>query len=204
VHELYVAGVLSFLLMMVSGWVQSQSWPRDDCQRIGVQWHSAVARARQANDMVDLSQGTLEGACCERLPNGGSMDGQGSGYSSPAVRDQSDQSCRSCGEDCRNHYPGRRIMDASDCAEHQIARNLTDSQAGAIIDRDTKDSQQFRRLIRDNGTKVIRLPPMSPNLNAYAERFVRSIKDECLNRMIFIGQASLRSGTLNFYYRKAA
>jgi putative transposase len=32
---------------------------------------------------------------------------------------------------------------------------------------------------------------MSPNLNAYAERFVRSIKDECLNRMIFIGQASL-------------
>jgi len=36
------------------------------------------------------------------------------------------------------------------------------------------------------------LPPRSPNLNAYAERFVRSIKDECLNRMIFIGHASLR------------
>ena len=33
---------------------------------------------------------------------------------------------------------------------------------------------------------------MSPNLNAYAERFVRSIKDECLDRMIFVGQASLR------------
>jgi len=33
---------------------------------------------------------------------------------------------------------------------------------------------------------------MSPNLNAYAERFVRSIKDECLNRMTFIGQASLQ------------
>jgi transposase InsO family protein len=57
-----------------------------------------------------------------------------------------------------------------------------------IIDRDTKYSDQFRRLIRDNGTKVIRLPPMSPNLNAYAERFVRSIKHECLNRMIFIGE----------------
>ena len=40
--------------------------------------------------------------------------------------------------------------------------------------------------------KVIRLSPRSPNLNAYAERFVRSIKDECLNRMIFVGQASLR------------
>jgi transposase InsO family protein len=76
----------------------------------------------------------------------------------------------------------------------QIARNVTDSKAGAlhakrylIIDRDTKYSGQFRRVIRDNGTKVIRLPPMSPNLNAYAERFVRSIKDECLDRMIFIG-----------------
>ena len=87
----------------------------------------------------------------------------------------------------------------------QIARNVTDSQAGAlrakrylIIDRDTKYSAQFRRLIRDNGTKVIRLPPMSPNLNAYAERFVRSIKDECLNRMIFVGQASLRRAVAEY------
>ena len=79
------------------------------------------------------------------------------------------------------------------------------TQAGAlhakrylIIDRDTKYSEQFRRLIRDNGTKVIRLPPMSPNLNAYAERFVRSIKDECLNRMIFIGQASLRRAVAEY------
>jgi putative transposase len=83
-------------------------------------------------------------------------------------------------------------------------RNLTDWQAGAlrskrylIIDRDTKYSAQFRRLIRDNGTKVIRLPPRSPNLNAYAERFVRSIKDECLNRMIF-GQASLRRAVVEY------
>jgi putative transposase len=45
---------------------------------------------------------------------------------------------------------------------------------------------------------VIRLPPMSPNLNAYAERFVRSIKEECLNRMIFIGQASLRCTVSEF------
>jgi transposase InsO family protein len=94
----------------------------------------------------------------------------------------------------------------------QIARNVTDSQAGAlhakqylIIDRDTKYSEQFRRLIRDNGTKVIRLPPRSPNLNAYAERFVRSIKDECLNRMIFIGQASLHRAVAEYmdhYHRE--
>ena len=72
----------------------------------------------------------------------------------------------------------------------QIARNMTDAQSGAlhskrylIIDRDTKYSEQFRRLIRDAATEVIRLPPRSPNLNAYAERFVRSIKDECLDRL---------------------
>ena len=87
----------------------------------------------------------------------------------------------------------------------QIARNITDAQSGAlhskrylIIDRDTKYSEQFRRLIRDEGTKVIRLPPRSPNLNAYAERFVRSIKDECLDRMIFVGQASLRRAVAEY------
>jgi len=81
----------------------------------------------------------------------------------------------------------------------QIARNITDAQSGAlhakrylIIDRDTKYSHQFRRLLRESGTNVIRLPPMSPNLNAYAERFVRSIKEECLDRIILVRQASLR------------
>ena len=87
----------------------------------------------------------------------------------------------------------------------QIARNITDAQSGAlhakrylIIDRDTKYSQQFRRLVQDSGTNVIRLPPMSPNLNAYAERFVRSIKDECLDRMIFVGQGSLRRAVAEY------
>jgi putative transposase len=81
----------------------------------------------------------------------------------------------------------------------QIARGLTDEFSGflmgkshLILDRDTKYTAQFRRLIAESRTVVIRLPPRSPNLNAYAERFVRSIKEECLNRMIFVGQASLR------------
>jgi integrase-like protein len=87
----------------------------------------------------------------------------------------------------------------------QMARNETDSEAGAlgakrylILDRDTKYSQQCRRLIGESGTNVIRLPPMSPNLNAYAERFVRSIKEECLDRMIFVGQASLRHAVIEY------
>ena len=81
----------------------------------------------------------------------------------------------------------------------QMARNLTDSEGGAlrakqylIIDRDSKYSDQSCRLIGDSGTNVIRLPLRSPNLDAYTERSVRSTKDECLNRMIFVGQASLR------------
>jgi putative transposase len=81
----------------------------------------------------------------------------------------------------------------------QSGRNLIDEESGAlaskrylIIDRDTKYTRQFRRLVEEGGTEVIRLPPMSPNLNAYAERFVRSIKNECLRRMIFIGQVSPR------------
>jgi transposase InsO family protein len=87
----------------------------------------------------------------------------------------------------------------------QMGRNLVDTESGAlrgrrylIIDRDGKYTDQFRRLLRESGCKVIRLPPMSPNLNAYAERFVRSIKDECLNRMIFVGQASLRRAIANY------
>jgi transposase InsO family protein len=80
----------------------------------------------------------------------------------------------------------------------QMARNLCDvddgvltSAAKLIIDRDTKYSHDWRAFLERQGVEVIRLPPKSPNLNAYAERFVRSIKDECLDRMIFIGEASL-------------
>ena len=67
-----------------------------------------------------------------------------------------------------------------------------------IVDRDTKYTAQFRRLIAESRTAVIRLPPRSPNLNAYAERFVRSIKEECLDRMIFVGQGSLRRAVTEF------
>jgi transposase InsO family protein len=81
----------------------------------------------------------------------------------------------------------------------QVCRGLLDVESGAlaskrylILDGDTKYTQQFRRHVEEGGTEVIRLPPMSPNLNAYAERFIRSIKDECLGKMIFVGRASLR------------
>src|SRR5512138_2466783 len=87
----------------------------------------------------------------------------------------------------------------------QVARGMTDDLSGClvgkshlIIDRDTKYTVQFRRLIAEARTAIIRLPPRSPNLNAYAERFVRLIKEECLDRMILIGQGALRRSITEF------
>ena len=81
----------------------------------------------------------------------------------------------------------------------QMSRNLLDPQAGflrdkkhLIVDRDTKYSAAFRIALEREGIGVIRLPPRSPNMNAYAERFVRSIKDECLSKLIPIGPRMLR------------
>jgi transposase InsO family protein len=87
----------------------------------------------------------------------------------------------------------------------QIARNLTDPEETflqgkrfLIMDRDTKYTEGFRGLLAREGLKVIRLPPRSPNLNAFAERFVRTIKEECVNRMILFGRSSLERA-LNQY-----
>jgi len=87
----------------------------------------------------------------------------------------------------------------------QVGRNLTDPFDGfladkryLILDRDSKYSRAFRDLLEDSGVEIVRLPARSPNLNAYAERFVRSIKEECLNRMIFFGEQSLRRATREF------
>ena len=81
----------------------------------------------------------------------------------------------------------------------QIARNLTDGFDGflrgkryLILDRDVKFCPAFRQMIADAGTELVRLPPRSPNLNAYAERWIRGIRERCLDRVIFFGEASLQ------------
>jgi len=53
-------------------------------------------------------------------------------------------------------------------------------------------------MIADTGVESVKLPPRSPNLNAHAERFVRSIKESCLDRLISFGAASLRTAIQNF------
>ena len=60
------------------------------------------------------------------------------------------------------------------------------------MDRDAKFTTAFRSMLAGAGVEPVRLPPRSPNLNAWIERFMRSIKSECLDRMIFFGEDSLR------------
>jgi putative transposase len=81
----------------------------------------------------------------------------------------------------------------------QMARNLLDAEDGflrgtryLIADRDPLYTKDFRDMLGAAGTKVLRLPPSSPNLNAFAERFVLSIKSECLARIVPLGLAHLR------------
>jgi transposase InsO family protein len=82
----------------------------------------------------------------------------------------------------------------------QIGRNLTDAMDGffagkryLIHDRDPLYTKEFLSILAGVGIQSVKLPPRSPNLNAYAERFVRTIKESCLDQMIFFGEDSLRS-----------
>ncbi len=82
---------------------------------------------------------------------------------------------------------------------NQVARNLTDCLDGFLVgkrylihDRDPLYTSQFTMTLAAAGVRCVKLPPKSPNLNAYAERYVRSIKSECLDRMIFFGEKHLR------------
>ena len=94
----------------------------------------------------------------------------------------------------------------------QIARNLTDGDDGFLLhcrylihDRDPLFTKSFRALLESSGVSPVRLPSRSPNLNAYAERFVRSIKSECLAQVIPIGEDHLRRAVREYvehYHRE--
>jgi putative transposase len=87
----------------------------------------------------------------------------------------------------------------------QVGRNLTDSEQGflrdkrfILMDRDKKYAESFRTLLKGSGIEPVRLPPKSPNLNAHIERFMRSLKEECLERLILFGEESLRNAVGEF------
>jgi len=87
----------------------------------------------------------------------------------------------------------------------QVGRTLTAADEGVlggcrvlICDRDAKWSGPVRRLLEEAGIQVVQTPFQAPNANAYAERFVRSIKQECLARMIPLGERHLRRAVHEF------
>ena len=103
------------------------------------------------------------------------------------------------------HLEGRKV-DIAGITVHpnerwmqQMARNVTMEGCGTLEDcryllhdRDTKYTISFRAIIEFGGVKTLPLPARSPNLNAYAERWVKSVKDECLSKIILFGERSLR------------
>jgi putative transposase len=86
-----------------------------------------------------------------------------------------------------------------------IGRNVTDAVDGIlngkrylIHDRDPLFTTEFQNILASVGVISVRLPPQSPNLNAYAERFVRSMKESCLDRLILFGETTLRKAIRDF------
>ena len=87
----------------------------------------------------------------------------------------------------------------------QIARNATMDDCGALRDcryllhdRDTKFTRSFRAILVSGRVEPLALPARSPNLNAYAERWVKSVKEECLSKVILFGERSLRRALINY------
>ena len=87
----------------------------------------------------------------------------------------------------------------------QMARNAVDDTSGALAgcryvlhDRDAKVCVAFKDVLASEGIRRLRLPARSPNRNAFAERWVRSVKDECLSRLILFGGHSLQRALVEF------
>ena len=91
------------------------------------------------------------------------------------------------------------------CWMEQVARNATMQETGylngcrfLLHDRDQKFCREFRETLAAGGVKCTPIPARSPNLNAHAERWVRSIKEECLSKLILFGEKSLRRVVSDF------
>jgi transposase InsO family protein len=87
----------------------------------------------------------------------------------------------------------------------QMARNAVDDTSGGLRqcryvlhDRDAKFCAAFDDVLASDGIRCLRLPPRSPNLNAFAERWVRSVKQECLSKLILFGENSLQRALSEF------
>jgi len=90
---------------------------------------------------------------------------------------------------------------------HQIARNQTDAFDGFLLgkkylihDRDPLYTAKFDDIMKGSGITPKRLPAFMPMMNSYAENFVKSIKTECLNKLIFTSEEQLRYAIKSYVY----
>ena len=104
----------------------------------------------------------------------------------------------------RVHFAGCTV-NPNEAWMKQVARELTNFEDGflngnryLLMDRDGKFCPTFQDFLKNEGVKPVRLPPRSPDLNSYIERFMRSIRSECLDRMIFFGENSLRRAVATY------
>ena len=86
-----------------------------------------------------------------------------------------------------------------------MARNAVDDTSGGVRqcryllhDRDAKFCPAFDEVLASEDTRALRLPSRSPNLNAFTERWVRSVKQECLSKLILLGERSLQRALTEF------
>ncbi len=93
----------------------------------------------------------------------------------------------------RDHHPSQRTMDEANGTKRDHGRMRDPTGLRYLLhDRDTKFTQSFRAIIASGQVEPLALRARSPNLNAYAERWVRSVKEECLSKVILFGERSLR------------
>jgi transposase InsO family protein len=95
-------------------------------------------------------------------------------------------------------YPGDMFMRQAGRSVTAVEDGLLRDHRVLVCDRDRTWSAEVRRLLNEAGLRMVQTPLQAPNANAYAERFVRSIKEECLDRMIPIGERHFRRAIREF------
>ena len=165
-----------------------------DARRLPVLRRPSATRGHRGHLMADVSA-CAWGATPARISSLPSSDVRAVTYYTLFVIDLASRRIQIVGS---TPYPDALFM-------RQVGRTLTAAEDGLlrdhrvlISDRDRKWSRDVRRLLEDEGIRVVQTPYQAPNANAHAERFVRSIKEECLDRIIPIGERHFRRAVTEF------